>query len=93
MHRHRLVSTALAVTALSFGIAACGDDDDDGDSGGGGGGEETLDLTIGSLLPLTGDLQDFGGSGEKASNVAVEEINAAIERIDEAGGRSSFMFA
>lgn len=78
MHRHRLVSTALAVTALSFGIAACGDDDDDSDSSGGGG-EETLDLTIGSLLPLTGDLQDFGGSGEKASNVAVEQINAAIE--------------
>ncbi|HYH61112.1 MAG TPA: ABC transporter substrate-binding protein, partial [Solirubrobacterales bacterium] len=78
MHRLRLVSTALAVGALSFGIAACGDDDEDSGSSGGGG-EETLDLTIGSLLPLTGDLQDFGGSGEKASNVAIEQINAAIE--------------
>ena len=78
MRRLRLVSTALAVTALSFGIAACGDDDEDSGSSGGGG-EETLDLTIGSLLPLTGDLQDFGGSGEKASNVAVDQINAAIE--------------
>ena len=78
MHRHRLVSTALAVTALSLGIAACGDEDDESSSSSGGG-EETLDLTIGSLLPLTGDLQDFGGSGEKASNVAVDQINAAIE--------------
>lgn len=78
MHRLRLVLTALAVTALSFGIAACGDDEEEG-GGGGGEGEVSLDLTIGSLLPLTGDLQDFGGSGEKASEVAIAEIEAGIE--------------
>jgi hypothetical protein len=55
----KLVLLALAVTCLSFGIAACGDDDDDG-GGDGGGGETSLDLTIGVSLPLTGDLADFG---------------------------------
>ena len=78
MHRLRLVSTAAAVAVLSFGIAACGDDEDEG-GGGGGGGDVPLDLTIGTLLPLTGDLQDFGGSGEKAANVALAEIEAGIE--------------
>jgi branched-chain amino acid transport system substrate-binding protein len=78
MHRLRLVSTALAVTALSFGIAACGDDEEEGGDSGGGG-EVALDLTIGTLLPLTGDLQDFGGSGEKAAEVAISEIEAGIE--------------
>ena len=29
MHRLRLVSTAAAIVALSFGVAACGDDDDE----------------------------------------------------------------
>ncbi|MDQ2676962.1 MAG: ABC transporter substrate-binding protein [Actinomycetota bacterium] len=80
MRRLRLLSTALAVGAFSVGLAACGDDDDDGGSSGGGG-EATLDLTIGSLLPLTGDLQDFGGSGEKASQLAISEIEAAIEEV------------
>jgi ABC-type branched-subunit amino acid transport system substrate-binding protein len=62
---------------LVFGVAACGDDDDDG---GGGGGEASLDLTIGDSIPLTGDLADFGPVGEKASNLAVAQINAAIEQ-------------
>jgi branched-chain amino acid transport system substrate-binding protein len=67
---------ALAVLGLTFGLAACGDDDDGGD---GGGSEETLDLVIGDSLPLSGDLADFGPPGEKAADLAVEEINAAIE--------------
>ena len=70
----KLVWLAIAVTGLALGLAACGDDDD-----GGGGGEETLDLTIGDSLPLTGGLSDFGPPGEKAANIALDEINAAIE--------------
>jgi ABC-type branched-subunit amino acid transport system substrate-binding protein len=71
----RFTALALAVAGLSLGLAACGDDD-----GGGGGGEETLDLTIGDSVPLTGGLSDFGPPGDKAAQIAVEEvINPAIE--------------
>ena len=70
----KLVWLAIAVTGLALGLAACGDDDD-----GGGGGEETLDLTIGDSVPLTGGLADFGPPGEKAADVAISEINSAIE--------------
>src|SRR5918996_2554267 len=71
----KLILLALAVSALSLGIAACGDDDDDDD----GGGEESLDLVIGDSVPLSGDLADFGPPGDKAAQIAAEEINAAIE--------------
>ena len=67
----------LAATAglvLVFGVAACGDDDGDG-----GGGEESLDLTIGDAVPLTGDLADFGPPGQKAADIAAAQINDAIE--------------
>lgn len=79
MHRLRLVSTAAAITALSFGVAACGSDDDEGGSGGGG---ESLDLVIGNVVPQTGGLAPFAPAGEKAIGLAVDEIEAAI---DEAG--------
>jgi ABC-type branched-subunit amino acid transport system substrate-binding protein len=75
----RISSLAVAVAGLSLGLAACGDDDDD-DDGGGGGGEATLDLVIGDSVPLSGDLADFGPPGDKAAQIAVEEvINPAIE--------------
>lgn len=82
MHRLRLVSTALAVGAFSLGLAACGDDEGS-DSGGGSveGGEVSLDLTIGDLVPLTGDLSDFGEPGDKAAQLAVSEINSAIDEV------------
>ena len=67
---------ASAGLVLVLGVAACGDDDDD--DGGGGGGETTLDLTIGDSIPLTGDLSDFGPPGQKASDLAVAQINDAI---------------
>ena len=46
-----------------------------------GGGEATLDLTIGDLIPLTGDLSDFGPPGDKAANLAVDKINEAIQEV------------
>ena len=74
----RISSLAVAVAGLSLGLAACGDDDDDG--GDGGGGETSLDLVIGDSVPLSGDLADFGPPGDKAAQIAVEEvINPAIE--------------
>ena len=72
----RISALALAVAGLSFGLAACGDSDDSG----GGGGEESLDLVIGDSVPLSGDLADFGPPGDKAAQIAVDEvINPAIE--------------
>ena len=78
MQRLRLVSLALAVTALaSVGVAACGDDDDDG--GGDGGGGESLDLVIGNIFPQTGALASFSPAFEKGAQLALDEVNAAIE--------------
>lgn len=73
----RISALALAVAGLSFGLAACGDDESDS---GGGGGEQTLDLVIGDSVPLSGDLADFGPPGDKAAQIAIDEvINPAIE--------------
>jgi branched-chain amino acid transport system substrate-binding protein len=78
MSRIKLVLLALVAACLSFGIVACGDDEED--SGGGStGGETSLDLVIGVSLPLSGDLADFGPAGEKAADLALSEIEAAIE--------------
>ncbi|CAN5151098.1 ABC transporter substrate-binding protein [soil metagenome] len=74
----KVLLAALVVALSSLVLAACGDDDDEGGSGGGGGGE-SLDLTIGSLVPQTGGLAPFAPAGEKAIGLAVEEINTAIE--------------
>ncbi|HEX8690416.1 MAG TPA: ABC transporter substrate-binding protein, partial [Solirubrobacterales bacterium] len=75
------LALAAAITAivLVFGVAACGDDDGE-DSGGGGGGAAQLDLTIGNLVPLTGDLSPYGAAGEKAGELALKEIESAIEQ-------------
>ncbi len=78
-------SLALAVAAsalvLTAGLAACGDDDDETTGGGGGdGGAAQIDLTVGNLVPLTGDLSDFGPAGRKAADLAAQEINAAIKQ-------------
>src|SRR5687768_17010486 len=75
-HSVRISALALAVAGLSLGLVACGDDDE-GD--GGGGGEQTLDLVIGDSVPLSGDLADFGPPGQKAADLAIEEINSAIK--------------
>ncbi len=72
----RLLAAAFSLV-LVLGVAACGDDDDDG--GGGGGGEATLDLVIGDSLAQTGALSDFGPPGEKAAELANEQIQAAIK--------------
>lgn len=77
MRRLTPITLAVAVAGLSIGIAACGSDDNGG--GGGGGGATSLDLTIGDIIPLTGDLSPFGPPGQKAAEVAVDQINKAIK--------------
>ena len=82
MRRLTLALLALALAALTFGIAACGDDDEES----GGGGEDVssaaFDLTVGALVPLTGDLSQFGPPGEKAADLAVQEAQTALEGTD-----------
>jgi ABC-type branched-subunit amino acid transport system substrate-binding protein len=70
-----VLAAVIAVLVLAFGVVGCGDDDD-GD--GGGGGSEQIDLVIGNLVPLTGDLSPYGPAGEKAGELAAQEIDAAI---------------
>jgi branched-chain amino acid transport system substrate-binding protein len=69
-------AVAGAGLVLAVGLGACGGDDDDN----GGGGNASFDLVIGDSIPLTGDLADFGPPGQKASDLAVSEINKAIQQ-------------
>jgi ABC-type branched-subunit amino acid transport system substrate-binding protein len=66
------VLVAVVVLAATVGIAACGGDD------GGGGGEAKFDLKIGDIIPLTGDLADFGPPGRKAADLAIDQIKKGI---------------
>ncbi len=77
MKRSSLVLAAtMTALVLAFGLMACGDDDDEAGGGGGGG---QLDLTIGNLVPLTGDLAPYGPAGQKAGELAGQQIDAAIK--------------
>src|SRR5919109_1538465 len=55
-----------------MGLAACG--------GGGGGGKAKFDLKIGDIIPLTGDLADYGPPGRKAADLALDQIKKAIQQ-------------
>jgi ABC-type branched-subunit amino acid transport system substrate-binding protein len=77
--RSRLLFVAFTALVLALGVIACGDSDDDGGGGGGEAGGQ-LDLVIGNLVPLTGDLAPYGGAGQKAGELALEEINSAIKK-------------
>jgi ABC-type branched-subunit amino acid transport system substrate-binding protein len=61
--------------ALIIGIAACGG----GGGGGNGPGSKELDLVIGNSLPLSGSSKALGDSGQKASEVALDQIKQAID--------------
>ncbi len=61
--------------ALAVGLASCGG----GGGGGNGPGPKSLDLVIGNALPLSGSSQSLGQSGQKASKLALEEINRAAQ--------------
>jgi ABC-type branched-subunit amino acid transport system substrate-binding protein len=67
-----LIASVVLAALAGAGLAACGEDDS-----GGGGGETSLNLTIGDLVPLTGDLSAFGPAGRKAADLAVKQIQAA----------------
>jgi branched-chain amino acid transport system substrate-binding protein len=68
---------AAAVLAGGIAITACGGDDDDDEAPAGE--QVSLELTIGDIVPLTGDFSDFGPPLQKAADLAVDQITAAIE--------------
>jgi ABC-type branched-subunit amino acid transport system substrate-binding protein len=70
----------IGLIVSGLGMAACGDDDDEAAEEPAG--ETTaLELRIGDLVPLTGDLSDFGPPGRKAADLAVEQIRAAADEV------------
>ena len=73
------IRVAVAVgagLALGLGLAACG-----GGGGGNGPGSKSLDLVIGNALPLSGTSKALGESGQKASQVALDQIKQAIAEV------------
>ncbi len=59
---------------LVIGIAACGGGGNDQDEIE----QKPFDLVIGDAVPLSGDLAELGPSGEKAADLALDQINSAI---------------
>jgi branched-chain amino acid transport system substrate-binding protein len=72
MGRTRILPLAIAsaVLAASVGLGACGGGDE----------KASFDLTIGDIVPLTGDLSPYGPPGRKAADLAVDQINKAIKQ-------------
>jgi branched-chain amino acid transport system substrate-binding protein len=68
-------ATGCLLTALAFGVAACGGDDE---GGGGGGGEGRTSLTIYSSLPLQGDSRPQSESVVNGMKLALEEANGKV---------------
>ena len=68
-------ATSCLLTALAFGVAACGGDDE---GGGGGGGEGRTSLTIYSSLPLQGDSRPQSESVVNGMKLALEEAGGKV---------------
>lgn len=84
MFRRVFILPCWISALLMLASAGCGSDDSGdggGGDGGGSGGDQQLDLVIGDIIPLTGDLSDFGPSLRKSADLAVQEINAAVEQV------------
>lgn len=79
MRRFRAIPLAGLFAALLVIAGACGGGGgggEGGDTGGGGGGGDlgSLALNIGTILPLTGDLAQFGPGMENGGKLAVQQI-------------------
>jgi branched-chain amino acid transport system substrate-binding protein len=76
-----LAASSCLVTALAFGVAACGGSDNN-DNGGGGGGSSastgSTSLTIYSSLPLQGDSRPQSESVVNGEKMALEEAGGKV---------------
>ncbi len=73
----RRAVAAPTCLALALAVSACG-----GGGGDDGPGSSELNLVIGNVLPLTGSSKALGESGQKASDVAIDQITDAIGEAD-----------
>lgn len=78
----------IGLVAASLALGACGGGGGEGGGEEGGGGEgESLEMTLGTLLPLTGDLAAVGPSMQNGATLAVNQINECgtltINQVDE----------
>jgi branched-chain amino acid transport system substrate-binding protein len=71
-----VAASGCLVTALAFGVAACGGDDDGG--GGGGADSSRTTLTIYSSLPLQGDSRPQSESVVNGEKLALEEAGGKV---------------
>lgn len=70
-----LFAALLVLVGACGGGGSGGGGDEGGDTGGGGGGDlGSVDLHIGTVLPLTGDLAQFGPGMENGAKLAVKQI-------------------
>jgi branched-chain amino acid transport system substrate-binding protein len=74
-----LAASACLVTALAFGVAACGSSNNkSSSSGGGGGGGGRTSLTIYSSLPLQGDSRPQSTDVVNGEKLALEEEGGKV---------------
>jgi branched-chain amino acid transport system substrate-binding protein len=72
-----VAASGCLVTALAFGVAACGGNDNKSSGGGGGGGGRTS-LTIYSSLPLQGDSRPQSESVVNGEKMALAEAGGKV---------------
>ena len=77
MRVRSVAASGCLVTALAFGVAACGGDDNKSSSSGGGGGGRTS-LTIYSSLPLQGDSRPQSTDVVNGEKLALEEAGGKV---------------
>jgi ABC-type branched-subunit amino acid transport system substrate-binding protein len=79
MHCRRIASVSLVVALAVAVSSGCGGDEADSGEAQPTGNEAELNLVVGDLIPLSGDLADFGPPASKSGDLAVAEIEEAIE--------------
>jgi branched-chain amino acid transport system substrate-binding protein len=73
-----VAASGCLVTALAFGVAACGGDDNEKSSGGGGDSGGRTALTIYSSLPLQGDSRPQSTDVVNGEKLALEEAGGKV---------------